>query len=142
MLHYISHPPYLCRNVSCSSTISFLPLLPHLPYSPSPSDSSVPVSYPSSATACHTLIPRISREGYSHHHLDRCIHSFCSHARYKSMIGQVATYCTTVFWRRVIYNPISSSPTISSAFPIDGYTHIPSRLHLRTMPIICRAARW
>ena len=51
-------------------------------------------------------------------------------------------YCTTVFWRQVIYNPISSSPTIASANPIGGYTHVPYRWGSDNMLAIRHTARW
>ena len=81
---------------------------------------------PPSAPECPALIPRISKAVYSHHCLDRRIPVFRSTARHKSMIGLVVMYCVTMFWRRAIKNPISSSPTIYSTTPISGYTHVPS----------------
>ena len=71
-----------------------------------------------------------------------CEKRFRSASRQKSMIGKVAMYCATVFWRQAIYTPISSSPTISSATPTGGYTHVPSHWSLGPMPVIRRTTRW
>ena len=128
VLLYISIPTNLRRNVFGSSNISFYIRRTHLPYSPSPSesDSSPPISFLPSMATCPSLTPIIYRVGCSHRLLYRRIPGFSSTAKHKSMIGRVAIYCATVFWRRAIYTPISSSPTIPSAAPMVGYTHVPS----------------
>ena len=97
---------------------------------------------PHSAAACPTLISTILRAGWSQHFLDRPIHVLRSAARYKSMIGRVTIYFATVFWQRAIYNPIYSSPTIASASPMGGYTHVPPCWSLGPMPSIRRSAWW
>ena len=71
-----------------------------------------------------SLIPMISRAGCSHHRLDRRIPGIRLAANHKFMVVRVTMYCATAFWWREIYIPISSSPTISSAAPMGGYTHV------------------
>ena len=83
----------------------------------------------------------IFRAGCSHHCLDGRIPRFRSAAKHKSMIGQVAIYCATVFWRRAIHTLISSSPDIASAAPMGEYTHVPYGQRLGPMPAIRCAAR-
>ena len=107
---YISIPPDRRQNVSGSSTISFSPSIPPLPYSPSEYD-------PPSADTCPALIPMIFRAECYHHLLGGSITGFRSATIHNSMIGRGAMYCATVFWQRAIYIPISSSTTISSAAP-------------------------
>ena len=51
-------------------------------------------------------------------------------------------YCATMFCRRVIYTPISSSPTVSSASPMCGYTYDTFSWSSRPMLTILRTARW
>ena len=144
MLLYISNPPDLLWNVSGSSTTSFylrrpppliLSLSIRLQLLP-------PVSSLPSAATYPALILMIFRASCSHHLLNRRIPGFRSSAKHKSMIGRVAIYCATMFWRRAIYTPISSNPTIVSATPMSRYTHVPSRWRLGPMPAIRRAAWW
>ena len=144
VLLYISTPSDLLQNLSSSSTILFSPRHPPLPYSTSPSDSgySPPVSSPPSAASCPSLIPMISRASCSHHLLDGHIHGFRSAAKHNSVIVRFEMHCAAVFWRREVYTPISPSPTIFSSAPMVGYTPVPSRWRLRSMPAILRAARW
>ena len=138
IMYYLSD---LCLIVS-GSTSSFsispsifpypnihLPLIPRIPP-------------PTSAAVFPALIPRISIAGCSHHRLDILSPSFRSTARHNYMIGQVAIYFAAVFWWQSIYTLISSSPTVSRAAPMGGYTHVPSRLHSGPMPDIRRTARW
>ena len=99
-LHAILYPMHHTSvRLSLVLLVISVPFLhPSLPYSPSPSpsDYSVTVSSPPSASACPALIPRMSREGCSRHHLDMRSPSFCSAARHNSMIVRVAMYCATV----------------------------------------------
>ena len=78
------------------------------------------------AATCPALILVIPRAGCSHHPLDRRIPRFRSATSHKSMMGRVTMYCVTMFWRRAINTPISSSRTISRAAPMGGSTHVPS----------------
>ena len=142
MLHYISNMPDLRQNISGSYIISFHHRHPTLPYSLSPSDSSVPISPPSSDDSCPALIPRIYRAGCSQHFMDRRIPRFFSASRHNYMKVQVAMYCATMFWRRAIYNPISSSTTIASATPMCGYTHVSFCWRLGPITTIHHAAWW
>ena len=102
-------------------------LLPSISYSLSIYYSSLPVSSPISSAVCPNLIPRISISGCSQHLRESHIPGLRSAARHNFMIGQVVMYCETMFWRQVIYTPISYNPTVSSTSPMVWYTHVPSR---------------
>ena len=119
------HPPYFCPSVSL-----FL----------YPSNSFYPVSSTIYASARAALIPRISIMGCSHHLCESRIPGLLSTVRHKSKIGQVVMYCATVLWRRAIYTPISSSPTVSSATLMGGYIHLPFSWSSGPMPTIRQTA--
>ena len=72
--------------------------------------------------------------GCSHRLLDRFSLFLRYSTRHNSMIVRVSIYCATVLWRRVIYTPISSNPTISIATPIGAYTHFPYCICLGPCP--------
>ena len=144
LLHHIIPVRYPSDSLWLSYSFQSPYLHPSLPFStsPSPSDSSITFSTPSSASAFPALIPRISRVGCSHHRLNIRSPGFRSAARNKYMIVWVAMYCATVFWWREIYALILSRPTIASAAPMGEYTHVPSRWFLGPMPVIRCTAQW
>ena len=47
-----------------------------------------------------------------------------------------------MFWQQAIYTQISSSPTIASAAPMHGYTHVPFSWRSGRMPAIRQTAQW
>ena len=135
---------YMYDRIWFSYSFQYPSLHPSIYYSPSlsSSDSSVPISLPPYDAACPTLISMISREGCSNHCLDRRSPGFRSTARHKFVIVQVAMYCATMLWRRAIYAPISSIPTVASAAPMGAYTHVPYRWSLGPVPTILCTAWW
>ena len=112
-------PPYLVVRL----------LLPTLP----------PPSLSSSLASCKPAkyIPSLS-----HHLLVTRNTSLWSTSKQSSIIGRVAMYCATIFWRLDIYVSISSKPTSCIASFNRGYYQVPSYQRRGCFPDILRATLW
>ena len=84
----------------------------------------------------------MSRAGCSHHLRESCTPGLRSAARYNTMIRKFAIYFVTVFCWWAIYTPILSSPTVTSAAPMGGYTYVLSHWCSCPMLVIRWTAQW
>ena len=101
-------------------------------------------SYPSSpflvsAASSHTPVRSITT--CSHHHIPTCAPGALSNPSHRYHSDLVGMYCTTVFWRCLMYSSTNKTPTSSRAIADEVYFYFLFGVLRRRRPV-SRLATW
>ena len=90
----------------------------------------------SSATAAVSPAPAILTPNGYHLRIPTCTPGALSDPSHRSNGDHVAMYCSTVFWRRRVYDSIVWNPASSLAVNAEVYVHLPLGFRCRSCPTI------